>query len=93
MRYKIGIDLSTTNTGIVVLDNNNELVVKADLQFRTFGENNHHYNFNSIVDCLNDIHDFIKDNCDSVIVGIELANFKNALLTSRFSLYAGGFIT
>lgn len=88
--FKIGIDLSTTNTGIVVLDKDNNLVDSFVISFRTFSEINHKYNFSLIEGACNRIlgNSLIEGAC----VGIELANFKNALLTSRFSLYAGAFI-
>ena len=88
--FKIGIDLSTTNTGIVVLDSQNNLIDSFVLSFRTFSEINHKYNFSLIEGACNRIlgNSLIEGAC----VGIELANFKNAMLTSRFSLYAGAFI-
>lgn len=87
--YKVGIDLSTTNTGIVVLDSDNNLIDSFVVAFRTFSETNHRYNFNLIDSACKRL---ITSCINGANVGIELANFNNAQLTSRFSLYAGGFI-
>ena len=88
--YKIGIDLSTTNTGIVVLDSENRLIEKRTIQFRTFSESNYKYNFELIRTTCSEL------SClcvEGACVGIELSNFRNAQLTNRFSLYAGAFIS
>lgn len=74
----------------MVLDSNNNLIDSFVISFRTFSEINHKYNFSLIEGACKRIlgSSLIEGAC----IGIELANFKNAMLTSRFSLYAGAFI-
>ncbi len=89
--YKIGIDLSTTNTGIVVLDKDNNFIEKFDLHFRTFSEVNDKYNHSLIRTMVCGTLQPIVHNNPNCLVGIELSNFSNPLLTTRFSQYAGSF--
>lgn len=89
--YKIGIDLSTTNTGIVILDENNNLFFKRDLTFRTFSELNYKYNFNLIYSIVVEISTII--NNKEFVVGIELNNRSLDDLSIKFAIYSGAFIS
>lgn len=95
MTLKLGIDLSTTNTGIVCLNDDNSFVFKRDLKLMPFNDGNWEINANRIT---NWVYDFwlwnvqINTKVDKVEIGIELANFRNPKLTQRFSLYCGVFL-
>lgn len=91
MVINIGIDLSTTKTGIVGLKwNKNNItsfkrVLVDNSNFKNI--NNVENNFRKqIIDFWNSLK--IKEG-DRVCVGIEISNFSNAKLTQKFSLYAG----
>lgn len=89
---KIGIDLSTTNTGIAVLDMNNKLIFTRNLKLAQFNESNLLDNIKAIDSMCSFIFTKINAISENVYVGIELSNYKNALLTNRFNLYCGAFI-
>lgn len=87
---KIAIDLSTTQTGVAVLDENNTLMMCFNINFRTYQDGNLYNNFKLIK---NNVSFFKKYLDEEIIVGIELSNFGNSKITNRFHLYAGAFIT
>lgn len=94
MKLKLGIDLSTTNTGIVCLRDDNSFVLYKDLKLMPFNDENWEINANRII---NWVWGFWRDyvismEIDELEVGIELANFRNPKLTQRFSLYCGAFL-
>lgn len=87
---KIGIDLSSTKTGVCVLDSENNLLLNYVI------ETDFKRTLNSVVNQMcfqvSPLTSFIKEN-QVVKVGIELSNFSNPKLTQRFSLLAGILIT
>lgn len=89
--WKIAIDLSTTNTGIVIFQDN-KYIAKYDLLFNTFNEVNLKENMEKIGRIVARIKSLLVESKPKVLVGIEVANFNNAKLTSRFNLYSGAFI-
>ncbi len=95
---KIGIDLSTTNTGVCVLDQDNNLIHSTNIEFKKFN-----WDYDTI--CLNiskmeamwaELNDIVRkriNNVEVAEVGIELSNFKDPQLTQKFALYCGSLIT
>lgn len=85
--YKVGIDLSTRKTGVVILDEHNNLKFKGILELLEWQDCN-------IIGNLIKIDNFVKDlnlRGQKIKIGIELSNFKNPQITQRFSFYAGAF--
>lgn len=89
---KVGIDLSSTNTGVVILDDNNKFIDKK--VFNLWKDNK--IDFDEIVKLSNFINDtwLVKVNYDiekleTTNIGIELADFKNANYTNRFNRICG----
>lgn len=80
---KVGIDLSTTNTGIVVIDDNGNYLMRLEKLWQG--------DYQETLWQINNVAHWLNQNygCSDVIIGIELANFKNAKLTSKFNLLAG----
>lgn len=92
-RINIGLDVSTTRTGVCIMDaDTKEVVSIADICLRTYSDSNLEYN---LVKMKEDMESMILNFEDiaglEVTIGIELANFKNNLLTNRFNLYGGAF--
>lgn len=87
--YKVGIDLSTTNTGVVVLNKNNKLIYKTTFSFLEYKESNFKQNIKIIYE---NVKNILVHCGNEVMVGIEIANFRNAKLTNKFNLYAGALI-
>ena len=86
---KVGIDLSSTNTGLVILSDDNKLIFHGNFKLwdnvDTFATA---WNVEEMVDTI-----MFKRLFDSKVeVGIELADFKNANITNRFNLLAGMII-
>lgn len=88
---KVGIDLSTTNTGITILDNENKHINSFNLTFSQFSEVNYKYNFSAIDKACKEIAKYLI-NIEEHQIGIELSNYCNPALTNRFNLYCGAFI-
>lgn len=89
---KVGIDLSSTNTGLVILEDNNKLIDKK--VFNLWKDNK--IDFDEICKLSNFIYDAwnVKANYDvekleTTYIGIELADFKNANYTNRFNRICG----
>lgn len=80
---KVGIDLSTTNTGIVVIDENDNYLMRLE----RFWKNDYWESYWQIDQVANWL--FTTYDHKDMVIGIELANFKNAKLTSKFNLLAG----
>lgn len=87
---KIGIDLSSTKTGVCVLGPRNDLMLNyvISLDFKK--------TINCVVSQLNmqlsPLVDIIMKK-ENIMIGIELSNFSNPKLTQRFSLLAGMIIS
>lgn len=80
---KVGIDLSTTNTGIVCIDENGNYLMRLEKLWQgDYWET--YWQISQVANWLFKTYDH-KD----MVIGIELANFKNAKLTSKFNLLAG----
>lgn len=85
---KVGIDLSSTNTGLVILSDDNKLIFHGN--FKLWDNNRYTISCNvedmiSIIKCKYIAPDDIK-------IGVELADFKNANITNRFNLLTGMII-
>ena len=93
---KVGIDLSSTNTGLVILSDNNKLVFHGNFQLWDSNRFMIVDKVNEMIDCIRfkRMSDIMNDK-DShfIMVGIELADFKNANITNRFNLLAGMIIS
>lgn len=89
---KVGIDLSTTKTGIVAIREYNlkkvERIVIDNTNIKSIP--NIYTNFKVALKNLNENWKFGANV--EVMVGIEISNFKNAKLTQKFSMYAGMII-
>lgn len=86
---KVGIDLSSTNTGLVILSDDNKLIFHDNFQL---WDNNRFViasKVNEMIDYIelkNPFHKFF-------MIGIELADFKNANITNRFHFLTGIIIS
>lgn len=94
-RYRLGIDLSTTNIGVCVLEDNNEVRIKGTIKLEPFSFETQKMCINTEV-IANQLIRILKDTLFhnggwpyNLDVGIELSNYNNALLTNRFHFYAG----
>lgn len=88
-KWVIGIDLSTTITGVAILKNE-QLVKTFAVAFDNFDEKNLYNNVLRLVKEIKLNIWLLPD--DSYYTGIEVANFSNPKLTQRFSIYAGMII-
>lgn len=85
--FKIGIDLSTTKTGIVVLRSYNKNINRVLIDNTNIKNiTNIYTNFKL---ALKSLVESLRIGVADVIVGIELSNYKNPKLTQQFSMYAG----
>lgn len=87
---RIGIDLSTTKTGIVALSDN----MKVDKIPKTIIDNSKMKNINLVyknfkIELINFIKSLPTKIDTEFMVGIEISNFSNPKLTQQFSMYAG----
>lgn len=88
-KWVIGIDLSTTITGVAIL--RNEQIIKTfAVAFDNFNEKNLYNNVIRLIKEINLNVWLLAD--DDYYIGIEVANFSNPKLTQRFSIYAGMII-
>lgn len=86
---KVGIDLSSTNTGLVILSDDNTLIWHSNFQL---WDGNRFVIASNVADMINTI--MCKRLPNEVInVGVELADFKNANITNRFNLLTGMIIS
>lgn len=86
---KVGIDLSSTNTGLVILSDDNKLIFHGNFQLWDSDRFVIASKISEMIDYIelkNPFHKFI-------MMGIELADFKNANITNRFNLLAGMIIS
>ncbi len=90
---KIGIDLSTTNTGICVLRDNELLEINVISLPKFEWTKIHYYRAKRLIAHeISNIGEMLTQNgyfTNETIVGIELANFKDPQLTQRFSFLMG----
>ena len=85
---KIGIDLSTTKTGIVVLRSYNKTINRLLIDNTNIKNIQCVYtNFKLALKSL--VEQLRTGVATDVMVGIEISNYKNAKLTQKFSMYAG----
>lgn len=85
---KIGIDLSTTKTGIVVLRSYNKNINRLLIDNTNIKNiTNIYTNFKLALKSL--VEQLRSGVATDIIVGIEISNYKNAKLTQKFSMYAG----
>ena len=88
---KIGIDLSTTKTGIVVLRSDNKNINRLLIDNTNIKNiTNIYTNFKLALKSL--VEQLKSGIATDVMVGIELSNYKNPKLTQKFSMYAGMII-
>ena len=84
---KVGIDLSSTNTGLVILSDDNKLIFHGNFKL---WDNSSQKPLRVMVAELIDAIEFkLINKSEQVFIGIELSDFKNAMLTTRFNLIAG----
>ena len=84
---KVGIDLSSTNTGLVILSDDNKLIFHGNFQLWD-SEYTHKPNVFTIARMLDCIR-FKNPFHENVLLGVELADFKNANITNRFNMLFG----
>lgn len=84
---KVGIDLSTTNIGVAIILPNNK-VFFSEYKLLKYCDENLLENINKLEEIVLNIYHKINTQ-GNVVIGIELANFKNPLITQRFSEYCG----
>lgn len=85
---KVGIDLSTTKTGIVVLRSYNKNINRLLIDNTNIKNiTNIYTNFKLALKSL--VEQLRSGIATDIIVGIEISNYKNAKLTQKFSMYAG----
>ena len=85
---KIGIDLSTTKTGIVVLRSYNKTINRVLIDNTNIKNiQNVYTNFKLALKSL--VEQLRTGPNTDIMVGIEISNYKNAKLTQKFSMYAG----
>lgn len=87
---KVGIDLSSTNTGLVILSDDNKLIFHGNFQLWDNSKLCIASNVSEMIDVVK-FKRVIKS--EVVSIGIELADFKNANITNRFNLLAGMIIS
>ena len=85
---KVGIDLSSTNTGLVILSDDNKLIFHGNFQLWDTNRLTIACNVSDMIDCVR----FKNINNELISIGVELADFKNANITNRFNLLAGMII-
>lgn len=85
---KVGIDLSSTNTGLVILSDDNKLIFNGNFQL---WDVDYKERFHKVADFVKTIDYKLPQNIEKlpVEIGIELADFKNADITNRFNSLAG----
>lgn len=86
---KVGIDLSSTNTGLVILSDDNKLIWHGNFQLWDNDRFVIASKVNEMIDYIelkNPFHKFF-------MTGIELADFKNANITNRFHFLTGIIIS
>lgn len=86
---KVGIDLSSTNTGLVILSDDNKLIFHGNFQLW----DNNRFTIACNVSDMIDVIKFKNINNELISIGVELADFKNANITNRFNLLAGMIIS
>ena len=84
---KVGIDLSSTNTGLVILSDDNKLVFHGN--FQLWDKSSQKPLRVMVAELINAIEFKLINKSEQVFIGIELSDFKNAMLTTRFNLIAG----
>ena len=85
---KVGIDLSSTNTGLGILSDDNKLIFHGNFQLWDSNRFTIACNVSDMLDCVR----FKNINNELISIGVELADFKNANITNRFNLLAGMII-
>lgn len=86
---KVGIDLSSTNTGLVILSDDNKLIWHGNFKL---WDSNRFVIASNVNNMINTIMCKRLPN-EVVNVGVELADFKNANITNRFNLLTGMIIS
>lgn len=86
--FIIGLDLSTTITGISVMTNDKQLLMCGELKLR---DNDWNYEYDLVLTKFQKAFEsiFEKTKGKYYKVGIELGNFSNAKLTQEFSFFCG----
>jgi len=77
---KTGIDLSTTNIGVVRLNSRGRILCRKTFKMLSYSQENMYKNIQILKE--------ISMECNGMI-GIEVSNFSNPMLTQRFSEYSG----
>lgn len=86
---KIGIDLSTTKTGIIAIREYDLNKIDRVLIDNTDIKNMHNV-YTNFKTHLKSLSEKLKFGANpEIMVGIEISNYKNAKLTQKFSMYAG----
>lgn len=86
---KVGIDLSGTNTGLVILSDDNKLIFHGNFQLWDSNRFTIACNISDMIDVIK----FKNINNELISIGVELADFKNANITNRFNLLTGMIIS
>lgn len=84
---KVGIDLSSTNTGLVILSDDNKLIFHGN--FQLWDKSSQKPLRVMVAELIDAIEFKLINKSEQVFIGIELSDFKNAMLTTRFNLIAG----
>ena len=85
---KVGIDLSSTNTGLVILSDDNKLIFHGN--FRLWdGEYTHKVVPIFVANIIQQIYLHVTNKANNIYIGVELADFKNANITNRFNMIFG----
>lgn len=90
VKHRLGIDLSTTNTGIIMLDEQNNIIYEHNLTFQKFSEANWMCNLAAIDSVIKHINTLTSR--ETLKVGIELSNFGNPQANQKFALYSGAIL-
>ena len=85
---KVGIDLSSTNTGLVILSDDNKLIWRGN--FRLWdGEYTHKVVPIFVANIIQQIYLRVTNKANNIYIGVELGDFKNANITNRFNMIFG----
>lgn len=87
---KVGIDLSSTNTGLVILSDDNKLIWHGNFKL---WDSNRFVIADNVEKMIDTIRFKLLPQQKNMIIGVELADFKNANITNRFNLLTGMIIT
>lgn len=85
---KVGIDLSSTNTGLVILSDDNKLIWHGNFKLWD-NEYTHKPVAVFISNMVQHIQFKVINKAENIFIGVELSDFKNANITNRFNMIFG----